>query len=362
MMPYQILHLLGTARLEAAGIVRIVAQLAGGLNPDRYQLHAWFLGGEGPLGAELEAAGARVRMVDWRDGVRDPLGAFEFWRLLRRHRFAVVHQHYGGRSVRWLARRAMRCAIVVQLHSYVAESRGLTPVRLRVRQADRVIAVCQAIANSVTNARPRVVYPGLQVDDNDKAPAERHPGGALTVGTAGRLVPVKGIDCLLRAVSLLRPEFPNLRLEIAGTGPQQAALERQVRSLGLQGPVNFLGWRTDTEAVLKRWDVYAQPSLEDGFPVAALEAMAMGLPVVASAVGGLPELVADGQTGWLVPPGNPEALAGRLRTLLADPALRRAMGENGQARVRRNFSRDQMVASISEIYEELLGGSQLAAR
>jgi glycosyltransferase involved in cell wall biosynthesis len=105
---------------------------------------------------------------------------------------------------------------------------------------------------------------------------------------------------------------------------------------------------------LARWDVFVLPSLEEGFPMAALDAMAAGLPVVATAVGGIPEIVEDGRTGWLVPPGHPGALGERIRLLLRNPDTRRAMGAAGRARVREHFSAERMVARFAEIYDGLL--------
>jgi glycosyltransferase involved in cell wall biosynthesis len=118
--------------------------------------------------------------------------------------------------------------------------------------------------------------------------------------------------------------------------------------------VEFLGWRDDVEALLHRWDVFVMPSLEEGFGIAALEAMAAGLPVVATAVGGIPELVKDGETGWLVPPADPQALAGRLRSLLRDSGLRQAMGIAGHSRAQDHFSMDRMVENVSKIYDGIL--------
>ncbi len=177
----------------------------------------------------------------------------------------------------------------------------------------------------------------------------------LVMGTARRLIRFKGIEYLLDAAAVLRPEFPDLRVEIAGTGPERENLEQRAARLGLTGRVEFLGWVNDLNAVLPRWDVFVIPSLEEGFGIAALEGMAVGLPVVASAVGGLPEIVEDGISGWLVPPGNVEALASRLRLLLSSQELRLRMGAAAQARVRDHFSSAQMAENFARYYDEILG-------
>ena len=141
----------------------------------------------------------------------------------------------------------------------------------------------------------------------------------------------------------------------AGAGPQREKLEETVFQLGLAGRVEFLGWVDDLQSVLPRWDVFVMPSLEEGFPIAALDAMAAGLPVIASSVGGIPELVVDGETGWLVPPADVEALVSRLRPMLRSPEQRRSMGAAAQARARERFNIAQMTENFSRLYDELLG-------
>jgi glycosyltransferase involved in cell wall biosynthesis len=237
----------------------------------------------------------------------------------------------------------------------VSESKltALTPIR--VVAADALITTSQAVAQLVVGITPQVVHPSVHIP--------RANGGGLlpqgtrletVLGVACRLVSIKGIIYLIRALAVLQAEFPELRLEIAGTGSERPIIESEAETLGLKDRVAFLGWQADLAPVLARWDIFVQPSLEEGFGIAALEAMAAGLPVVATAVGGISELVKAGQTGWLVPPGDPEALAERLRALLLDVEQRRRMGEAGRKRAMENFSVERMVAEISNIYDELL--------
>jgi len=361
MKPHNVLHVLGSAQPEGTGIARIVAAVAARLDPRRFRVHAWFLGGEGPLAKWLETAGVPVRTLDWQYGVRDPLGAWRFWWTLRREDFAIVHQHYGGRSVRWLARRATGASIVVHLHGRVVESKGPHPLPVRVTGANAVIATSRAVAERVMDVKPHVVYPGVEVPEGaGSGMAVTRATKARVIGTAGRLVPIKGIVYLIRALASLKRDIPDLRLEIAGSGPERTTIETEVRLHGLTDCVTFLDWQVELAPVFARWDVFVLPSLEEGFGIAALEAMAAGLPVVATAVGGIPELVEDGRTGWLVPPADPDALADRLRDLLLDPERRRAMGAAGRARARESFSVERMAAAISEIYDRLLETRRVA--
>jgi glycosyltransferase involved in cell wall biosynthesis len=279
------------------------------------------------------------------------MGACRFWRALRGQEFAIVHQHYGNRAVRWLARKSTPAGRIVHLHTRVFEPRGSAPVLAEVVDADAVIAVSAAVAHQVRGLQPQVVYPGVATPG--PLPARRGP--SHVIGTACRLAPIKGLTYLIRALAIVRRRIPEIRLEIAGSGPEQPALEEEIRTLGLRDSVSFLGWQKDLFTPLRTWDVFALPSLDEGLPIAAIEAMASGLPVVASAVGGLPELVIDGATGYLVPSRDPEVLAERLAALLLNPDLRRTMGAAGHARARQHFSEEQMVSAVSDVYDKLAG-------
>jgi glycosyltransferase involved in cell wall biosynthesis len=218
----------------------------------------------------------------------------------------------------------------------------------------QVIATSRFVGELACRDRFTVVYPGVAIPPLDH---EYHLGQAapgLIVGAAARLDRLKGIDILIRAVATLRADFPDLTLEVAGAGPDRARLEDLVGRLALGSRVRFLGWQNNLTGVMARWDVFAFPTLSEGFGIAALEAMALGKPVVASAVGGVPELVEHGSTGWLVSPGDPDALATSLRVLLVNAEQRRTMGAAGRARAAETFSEAAMVAAISDIYAAVL--------
>ena len=334
-------------------MAQIVAALAAGLDPAKYHVHAWFLGPSGPLVEDLQAAGASARSIEWWRGSRDPVGAYRFWRCLRHHDFAIVHQHFGARSVRRLIGLASDARLVVHLHGRVSDPGSSSSVPVAVRGADLVIAASRAVALEIPNLKPIVVHAGVESRKEFRA-EDTTPRTSTVIGAACRLVPLKGLLDLIRAVAMLCPEFPALQLEIAGTGPQHEDLETEARRLGLSGRVRFLGWQRDLGPVFRSWDIFAIPSLEEGLPVAALEAMAEGLPVIATSVGGLPEIVEDGQTGYLVPPSDITALTRRLRMLILDPKRGRAMGAAGRERARIHFSVDRVVAQMAAIYDSLL--------
>ena len=333
-------------------MVRIVRTLADGLDPARYRIHALFLQGPGPLVEVLQEASVPASSLNWWRGMRDPLGAWKFWNSLRDQEFSIVHLHFGGRSVSGLARSATNAKIVRHLHGRILEPRGLAPVNFSAHGMDAVVTVSQAVADRVVDGPAHVIYSGLPISGEPRA--TRAPDKEIVIGTAGRLVELKGIEYLIRALAAMHSEFPTLRLEIAGSGPQRSKLEAEVSRAGLIEKVRFLGWIDYISRVLSRWDAFVMPSLEEGFPIAALDAMAAGVPVIASAVGGVPELIEDGQTGWLVPPRDVDGLASRLRLLLGDPDARVKMGAAGFRRVRDHFNATQMTAKIAHLYDELL--------
>jgi glycosyltransferase involved in cell wall biosynthesis len=196
-----------------------------------------------------------------------------------------------------------------------------------------------------------MIYPGIEPEP--PSDWQRNPGMRI-VGAAGRLVPIKGISLLVDAFALVLKTFPDVHLEIAGSGPESHSLEAQVERLGLEHRVRFLGWVDDMSTTLARWEIFAQPSLTEGFGLSILEAMMKGLPVVAASVGGIPELVVDGVTGLLVPPKEPQRFANALEQLLRDSNRARSMGERGSDRARREFSTSLMAKRVEELYDVLL--------
>jgi glycosyltransferase involved in cell wall biosynthesis len=168
---------------------------------------------------------------------------------------------------------------------------------------------------------------------------------------AGALVPRKGLDVLLEALPRLSE---NVRLCIAGEGPEREALESRATETALEGRVNLLGRRKDLPDLLAACDLFVMPSRAEGLGIAALEAMSVGRAVVASRVGGLAELVVDGQTGRLVPPDDPAALANAIGELCADSQRRERYGGAGPARVAAGFLPHQMVDAYEDLYREVL--------
>jgi glycosyltransferase involved in cell wall biosynthesis len=181
----------------------------------------------------------------------------------------------------------------------------------------------------------------------------RRADGPL-VGMVGRLSWKKGYEHALDAAALLREHVPAVRFEIVGDGPLRGALEQQTANLGLEATVRFLGQRRDVPDLMRRFDCFVLSSVIEGMPNALLEAMALGLPVVTTSAGGSAEVVVDGESGFVVPPADPTALAGAIERVLADRALARRLGEQAARRVHERFSLAAMLGAIDALYRKEL--------
>ena len=292
-------------------------------------------------------------------------------RLVDEYRIDIVHAFlYRANTLARLATRiAQRRPLVISsqrsLVSFGPRGARLAQ-RFTARLADQMVAVSEAVRDELEQlegrpARPIVVIGnGVDIERyavGDRDAARRRLGLPLNrplVGVVGRLAPEKGVATLLDSVAALRAHDCPVGLVIAGDGPQREALQQRAQALSLNGDAQFLGRCTDLPAVYTALDVFALPSLQEGSPNALLEAMACGRAPIASRVGGIPEIIEHGRSGWLVPPEAPGALAQALARLLTDPDYRLAMGREARRRVVTRFSIDSMVAAHARLYRVLL--------
>jgi glycosyltransferase involved in cell wall biosynthesis len=176
---------------------------------------------------------------------------------------------------------------------------------------------------------------------------------APVVGTCGQFAPHKGWPDFLSAIRICREEFPGLKCLIVGDGPMREEIVSMAETMGLTGAVEFAGYRKDVRPFLGRMDIFMMASLSEGLPVAVIEAMASGLPVVATDVGGVSELVAHGETGLVSEAGNPQRLALHASMLLRDGRLMERFGGAGRRRVCESFTIQKMVAGYEELYRKV---------
>ncbi len=294
---------------------------------------------------------------------------------LRDARPDLVHTHlihadlYGIPAARWAGVRG----VVSSRHNDDRFRRWL-PVRVLSRwlwrQADAGIAISEAIRRfaiayeGVSPQKIHTIHYGLDPASVHAPPDARTrlrqelglPADAPLVGSVCRLIEQKGLDNALDGFAQVAAEFPAAHYAIAGDGPLRGALEAQAARLGVADRVHFLGWRADAPAIFAALDVLLAPSRWEGFGLVFLEAMALGVPVISTRVSAIPEVIADGETGWLVPPDDPAAIAGALRAALVDPDERCRRGEAGRARLESQFTVDAMVERTLAVYRGVVGG------
>jgi glycosyltransferase involved in cell wall biosynthesis len=239
--------------------------------------------------------------------------------------------------------------------------------RVLWRMVSAGIAISEAIARfsvEVENAPPakiHVVRYGLQHNPNTVNPSAARKAlreelnlddDALLVGMVCRLTQQKGVIYGLQAFAQSALQFPTAHLVIAGDGPLREALQEETRALKLEDKVHFLGWRDESAQVMAALDVFLVPSLWEGFGLVILEAMVHQIPVIGSRVSAIPEVVADKETGLLVPPRDVDGLVNAMNMLLADKSLRRYMGLLGEDRLETHFSAERMAEETAAIYRK----------
>jgi glycosyltransferase involved in cell wall biosynthesis len=210
-----------------------------------------------------------------------------------------------------------------------------------------------------------VIHSGVNLNFFKRSNMESNPGrnelaippDSLVVGYVGWLIPIKGVTHLVNAMAEVVQRHPNSLLVLVGkgdgNGEEEIKLKEQVENLGLADNVRFLGWRSDVDTIMGCFDIFVLPSLNEGMGRVLVEAMAAGLPIVASRVGGIPDLVKHGENGLLVPPANAGALEQAISDLLNDKAKRKRMGETGK-KMCRPYSIEAMVDKIDNLYSRLL--------
>ena len=362
-MPVPVLYLI--TELSTGGAQTALTRLLTRLDRSRFSpAVACLYNGDGAAAQAIRALGVPVTdlgmAAKWR---WDAL--WRLYRLLRCERPAILHTHLFHANIpgRILGRLAGVPVVICTEHTMAMES----PWRYRLNRwtdglADRIVAVSANVRNfcrthiGLPEEKLVLIPNGVELPELPlPSPQETRaalglPPEGLLLGTVSRLDPAKGIEVLLEAL----PQVEDAALVVIGDGPQRAALESLAARLGLSARVYWAGFQPDVTRWLLAFDLFVQPSHYEGLPTTVLEAMAAGLPVVATAVGGTPEVVVDGVTGLLVPPRDSAALAQAIAALLRDPELRGRMGKAGRERVAQHFSVERMVRKTERLYAELL--------
>ncbi|MCP4424407.1 MAG: glycosyltransferase [Chloroflexi bacterium] len=367
MRPIKILYLI--TELDVGGAQQALFRLLSGLDRQRFQpVVACFFNGRRQIGQQIQQLD--IRVVDL--GMQPKWRFDALWRLGRlicREKPKILHcwlfhANFLGRIVGWLKR--VPIIITSRRNVEIGGAWRDYLIRWTTSLDMKVVAVCEA-ARQAEIERSRVapdkvvtIYNGVNIELYNVAArqAVRQEFGigadALLLGVVGRLHAQKGHSYLFEALRDVRRHLPDVRLLIVGDGRLRSELEAIARQKRVEDAIIFTGSRRDIPELLSAMDLFALPSLWEGLPNAVLEAMAAGLPVVATAVGGAPELVVPGETGLLVPPGDAQALAQAIRLILEDSVLAQSMGSAGRQRVRSQFDIAVMQEKMVGLYGRLL--------
>jgi glycosyltransferase involved in cell wall biosynthesis len=353
--------------LEVGGAERQVVDLAVALRRKGYGITV-ACSVTGDLSGALEEADIPVRPL-LRRLVKRRLSLVYAWRLrrlLRKERFDLVHTHiYASVVAAAIATLGSDVPLVITEHTEASWQnwRARWVSRWVYRRVARIIAVSTPIRRRLIerdNVHPDLIaiVPNAVVSASEphadaQLPAELRERSL--VGVVARLQPEKGVANFLKAAARIAPQFPGAHFVVAGDGPLRQQLADLTEDLGLKSRVHFLGFRSDASALMRFLDVLVVPSLSEGSPLVTLEAMAAGVPVVASAVGGIPDQIRHDKEGLLVPPDDTKTLGDALLALLHDPARARQLGQAGHRRTTSQFSHAAMVRRIEDVYHAVLG-------
>ncbi len=347
--------------LQTGGLERLLVDFARFHDRKKFELQFLALSGDGQPAADIRAAGCPARVLNESLSIRKLRSLAQLVQQLKTHRTQIVHTHntyahfYGT-----LAAKLAGVPIVIntQHGGGCGDSwKARWQFKLANRWTQRVIGVSHDAARLCekqdrgSQDKITTIWNGINLD-RFQYHGPRQTPVAISVA---RLSVTKDFPTLLRAVRMVLPHVPDFRLRIVGDGPERAQLELLIDELNIRPHVELLGERHDVPELLADAGFFVSSSLSEGISLTLLEAMAVGLPIVTTAVGGNPEVVLDGQTGRLAPAGDPAALARAIVDLCGERDLWSAMGTLGRQRVEQNFEIRQMIRSYEALYEELLG-------
>ena len=359
-VPIHVCHV--SVSLNTGGLERILAGISQTSDRSRYK-HAFVaLREEGRFAEEIRQTGASVVTMKCKNRIA-MIG--ELRNYFRSRKVDIVHTHntfphlYGTLAARWA-----KVPIVVntrhgQRAGHGWKSRFL--FRMASRWVNRIVAVSDDAANlcvqadGLSKSKVTRIWNGIDASQF----SFRGPSADPIAVTVGRLVPEKDLATLIRAISLASGSIPNLRLKIVGEGPSRPELERLTRELGMESQIDFVGEIRDVSTSLEKSGFYVSSSLTEGISLTLLEAMSVGLPVIATRVGGNPEVVAEPETGLLVEASNPQALAGAIVSLCRRSDRWYEMGVAARKRVVDSFGVERMVEGYQELYQSLLDERKL---
>ncbi len=371
---YQICHIAGGG--DRGGAKTHILTLLERMDPELFAITLICLN-EGTLARQAREKGLDVKVFSMA-GHWDMSIILRLARFLKKHRPDLVHTHgvranLCGRSA---AKLANNHPVITTIHSLVTKDYPTNLAnwfyaavdRITMPWADYLICVSARLKDYVVKKgfpreKVEVIGNGIdlapfeKLDEVDRKNIREEfqiRSEDKVVGTVGRLVPIKGYDVFLKAAQKMALQNDSIRFLVVGEGPSEKELKALARRYKIEEKVIFAGYRKDIPELFKAMDVFVISSYSEGGPIVLLEAMASGVPVVSTRVGGIPEVIEDGQTGLLVPPGKEEELAEKIMKLLKQPDLRRSIQEKALKKVRQEFTTDRAVEKTQALYLRLL--------
>ncbi|HFD32724.1 MAG TPA: glycosyltransferase [Gammaproteobacteria bacterium] len=318
------------------------------------------------LANELKAIGVKVHIID--ETQLSALGlARGIHKITKEFSPHIIHSHrYKENFLAWLVTKTMRnIQLVATQHGMpeVAKNKQKLPARLRTRIFFRLLSCCfdrtvlvsremqQSLVDSYgfTEKNTTVIHNGIPLSPN----VIQHTNDRIIIGSAGRLFPVKDFSLMVDIANVIVSQNDIVDFVLAGDGPERPMLEEKVRKYDLQGRFIFLGHQDDMDSFYRSLDVYISTSVHEGIPMSVLEAMSHGLPVVVPKVGGFPEIIEDGISGYLIDNRTPDMFADSIFKLL-QPQHRRSMASAARSRIENSFSREAMAQQYYHLYRELM--------
>lgn len=329
------------------------------LSSRKHQIHL-LCHPEGLLYREARKRAVRTYPVSIRNEF-DLRSIFSIRRLIQREEYDIVHFHTkrAHALALWLLRPHARARYVVTRRMDYPVARNWYQYCLYNRRVDGVVAISGKIADLLLSAgvkreKIRIIHSGIEPTDYLRLPQAKRNSNLPVLGTVATLEERKGHRFLLEAAALLKRQGLRANYYFAGEGGEKGPLQKMAAELGIQDEVVFMGFVADIPGFLSGIDIFVLPSVYEGLGVAILEAMAAGKPVIATRVGGIPELIENQVTGFLVPPKDPSALADAISQLLSDKELARRVAERAREQVRLHFTVEEMAKRNEDYYYELL--------
>lgn len=371
----KILHVAATS---TGGIGLNLLMLARHINKERFEL-SFALPRDSHFFDEIAKEGVNVFPLEIDRNpfrLRNIIGFFKVLKIIREISYDIVHTHtsVGGIIGRFAARLNGTPLVLWTIHGWAFDYPYGGSIRRRFflmiekimdRFTDHYVAISENMKEVGVNAgitdtgKIDVIYHGIELKEYPAQELIRNRvgiknDGNIIIGTVGRLEPQKAVNVLIQAVALVKNRHPHIKLLLVGDGPLREDLENLAGTLNMGNDVIFTGWRPDAGDYIACMDIFSLSSLWEGFGIVLLEAMSLAKPIVATKVGGVPEIVMDGKGGILVPPGRPDELAAGILHLLGNPDIRREMGYFNKERVNTVFGLKTMIERYEVMYERLL--------